>query len=298
MDHKRLVPDLALLSGAFVWGVIWYPYRVLEHAGVGGASAAFVTYSLALLPALVLFRNQLQAFQAAPLLLVAIALSAGWCNLAYVMAMVRGEVMQVMLLFYLAPLWTVLLSRVLLHERLGAVGYLVVALSLAGAMVMLWRPGDELPLPASAAQWLGLSSGVAFALSNVLSRRAKAIDVRVRSLGVWIGVSVVALPLMLILEHPLAAVTSLGVAEWGLVVMVAAVIFSVNISVQHGLAHTPANRAIVLFLTELIFAATAASWLAGESMDRQQWLGGVMIVAATLFSGRLDTVAERSVARA
>ena len=298
MDHKRLVPDLALLSGAFVWGVIWYPYRVLEHAGVGGASAAFVTYSLALLPALVLFRNQLQAVRAAPLLLVAIALSAGWCNLAYVMAIVRGEVMQVMLLFYLAPLWTVLLSRVLLHERLGAVGYPVVALSLAGAMVMLWRPGDELPLPASAAQWLGLSSGVAFALSNVLSRRAKAIDVRVRSLGVWIGVSVVALPLMLIHEHPLAAVTSLGVAEWGLVVMVAAVIFSVNISVQHGLAHTPANRAIVLFLTELIFAATAASWLAGESMDRQQWLGGVMIVAATLFSGRLDTAAERSVARA
>lgn len=298
MHQKHVVPDLALISGAFVWGVIWYPYRALEEAGASGASASFLTYFLALAFGLFAFRKQLRLIATAPLLLLAIALSAGWCNLSYVLAMLRGEVMQVMLLFYLAPLWTVLFSRVALNERLGPVGYIVVALSLAGAMVMLWRPGTAFPLPATAAQWLGLSSGMAFALSNVLSRKAKGIDVRIRSIGVWFGVSVTALPLMLVFEQPAQALGSLGVEGWCLVIALAAVLFAINISVQYGLAAIPANRAIVLFLTEVVFAAVASSLLAGESMGWQEWLGGTMIVAATLFSGRLLAAPVQSGARA
>ncbi len=35
--------------------------------------------------------------------------------------------------------------------------------------------------------------------------------------------------------------------------------------------------------------AAASSWfLAGEAMGPKEWLGGAMIVAASLFSGRLD----------
>jgi drug/metabolite transporter (DMT)-like permease len=62
----------------------------------------------------------------------------------------------------------------------------------------------------------------------------------------------------------------------------------VNIAVQEGLAGVAANRAIVIFLTELVFAALAAYFLAGESMTPQRWVGGAMIVAASLFSGRLE----------
>jgi drug/metabolite transporter (DMT)-like permease len=43
-------------------------------------------------------------------MLLLIALVAGGCNLGYVLATVHGEVMRVLLLFYLAPLWTVLLA--------------------------------------------------------------------------------------------------------------------------------------------------------------------------------------------
>ena len=298
MQQKQLVSDLALISGAFVWGVIWYPYRVLEHSGLGGASASFLTYFLALLPGLYLFRRRLHVFARAPLLLLSIALAAGWCNVSYVLAMLRGEVMQVMLLFYLAPLWTMVFSRVLLKEHLGPIGYLVVALSLTGAMVMLWRPGAGFPLPSTTGQWLGLSSGMAFALSNVLSRMAREIDVGVRSVCVWFGVSLAALPLMLTLEQPGQAVAALGADGWSMVVALGAVLFAVNVAVQHGLANTPANRAIVIFLTELVFAAAAASMLTTESTDWQQWTGGAMIVAATLFSGRALAPPVRSAASA
>jgi drug/metabolite transporter (DMT)-like permease len=32
----------------------------------------------------------------------------------------------------------------------------------------------------------------------------------------------------------------------------------------------------------------ASRFLAGESMDPREWIGGAMIVAATLFSGKLE----------
>ena len=36
---SRLLPSMALLCGAVVWGLIWYPYRVIEAAGMGGVTA-------------------------------------------------------------------------------------------------------------------------------------------------------------------------------------------------------------------------------------------------------------------
>ena len=86
--------------------------------------------------------------------------------------MLHGEVMRVLLLFYLAPVWTILFSFWLLGERLNRYGYLIIFLSLSGAMFILWEPDIGLPLPQNLSEWLGLSAGMGFALSNVTSRRA------------------------------------------------------------------------------------------------------------------------------
>lgn len=289
MAQKDIVAAIALLTGALVWGLIWYPYRALAQAGLDGASASFLTYAIALLPGLVAFRRHLSSARRSPWALTAIALSAGWCNVAYVLAMLRGEVMLVLLLFYLAPLWTVILARLILGEKPQAIGYVVVALAAAGAITMLWRPGTGLPLPLSAAEWLALSAGAGFALANVLSRHAQTIDVRLRSLAVWVGVAVSAAPIALLAEAPLTALAALDSMHVVLLALTGAVIFAVNVAVQEGLARVSANRAIVLFLTELVFAALAAYLLAAESMSTRQWLGGTMIVAASLFSGRLES---------
>jgi drug/metabolite transporter (DMT)-like permease len=294
LNKNNSLAVVSLLTAALVWGLIWFPYRALDAAGVGGALASFLTYFLALLPGLALLRGRTTQIARSAWLLAAMALAAGWCNLAYVLATIRGEVMQVMLLFYLAPFWTLLLARVLLGEKPGSAGYFVIALSLGGALVMLGRTGADLPLPRSGAEWLGLSSGMAFALTNVLSRKARHVDVAVRSLSVWAGVSVVALPLVVLSEDPARSLPALDVYAWLMVVLLAVVIFSVNLVVQYGLANTGANQAIVIFLSELVFAAVGSYVLASEAMTLRQWMGGAMVVAATLYSGRLQQAAERS----
>ena len=45
---NRRTAVAALLSGALVWGLIWYPYRVLRDLGVDGIAATSLTYGVAL----------------------------------------------------------------------------------------------------------------------------------------------------------------------------------------------------------------------------------------------------------
>ena len=278
----------SLLAGALVWGLIWYPYRALQSAGVGGALSACLTYLLALLPALILFRNRRGQFHKSPWLLAALALAAGICNLGYVLAMIHGEVVRVMLLFYLAPLWTLVFSRLLLGEKAGPVGYLVIALSLAGAIVMLWHPGGRWPVPYTMADWLGLGAGMAFALMNVLSRKAADIDEAIKAGSAWAGVTLVGLMVTLLTEYPGQALAGMDARAWLLVALIALTLFCVNLVVQFGLARVAANRAIVIMLSELVFAAASSYFLAFEQIGWRDWLGGAMLAVAALYSGRLE----------
>jgi drug/metabolite transporter (DMT)-like permease len=58
-----------------------------------------------------------------------------------------------------------------------------------------------------------------------------------------------------------------------------------SLSLQYGLSRLPANRAIVILLFELVIAALAAYLLAGEVLRPHEWIGGGLIVAASLASG-------------
>jgi drug/metabolite transporter (DMT)-like permease len=282
--HQKQVAVGALLTGALVWGLIWYPYRILRDAGIGGIPATTLTYAVALVIAVLVWRPW-PTRPAHPWLMVFLALAAGGCNLGYVMATITGEVMRVLLLFYLAPLWTVLLSRMLLGERLNRFGAFVVLLSLTGAATMLWRPQTGIPLPRDAADWMGLGAGFCFALYNVLSRRVRDVPVDQRVMVSFAGVIVIGLILGGV-ELP-ATLAAPGSA-WLLVGMTGVLLLAVNLVVQFGLANTPANQAIVIMLSEVGFAAASSWLLAGEVLGLQEWAGGAMIVAASLFTTKME----------
>lgn len=275
----------ALLTGATVWGAIWYPYRVIEAAGLSVALGTTLTYAVALLLGLALFGAKLRGTRVDGWL-VAIALAAAGSNFGYVLAMVYGEVMRVLLLFYLAPLWTVLLARLLLKEDLNLLGALVVAMSLLGAGIMLWHPELGAPWPRQGAEWLGMAAGFLFALANVLSRRAQHYSAELKSLAIFAGVVVVGLPFLLLVET--VELPGLKAGVWLLVGVVGVVLLAVNLVVQHGLSRVQASRAAVIFLFELVVAALAAWGLAGEAMGPREWLGGALIVAASLASARME----------
>ena len=271
----------SLVTGAFIWGVIWYPYRALDALGVGGVSASLATYAIALLVGSIVLRRHLSRIRVS-WLLISIALAAGACNLGYVVATIHGVVMRVLLLFYLAPLWTVLLAALILHERLSLNGALIVAVSFPGAMTMLWHPELGAPWPGHPAEWIGLAAGFLFALSNVLIRRAEGISIEVKSLAVCAGVIAVSAAVLIAGLEPLPGM--IGGEALLMLVVLGVVLLAINLVVQYGLMNTPANRAIVILLSELVFAAVSSWYFAGELMGLREWIGGALIIVASILA--------------
>lgn len=281
---RKTAAVVSLLTGATVWGIVWYPYRVLESQGLNGIEASFLTYLVALAAGFLLWWRKVCRYRVTPML-VAVGLTAGVANLGYVVATLFGEVTRVLLLFYLAPLWTVLLAWLILGEKVTRAGILVISLSLAGAVVMLWHPALGLPWPEKPAEWLGLVAGFFFSLTNVLIKKSSDLPIELKTLSVFVGVL-----LLCVILWPFFPVGArvLPAISWLMLGAVGITLVFTNAIVQYGLIHTAAAQAIVIMLFELVVAA-AASWvLAGETLSLRDWLGGALIVSASLMSIRLE----------
>lgn len=284
-QRKRIfLPTFGLLFGAVVWGLIWYPYRILEQAGISGIQSSLATYGIALALGVAVFIRHWRELARVPKEVLWIGLAAGWTNLSYVLAVLGGEVMRVLLLFYLAPLWTLLLARLLLKEKAGRRGLVIMLLSLAGMLTMLWQDAD-LPIPQNKAEWLALTSGFGFAATNVLTRWAGHLSLKAKSLSVWAGVCVIATLFFLFEHRPLLALSDIGAFNWLLMTFMGLLLAATTWLVQFGITHTPANRAAVIFMSELVVAAISSYLLAGEAMTRREWAGGAMIIVASIYSG-------------
>ena len=285
-EREKATAVLALLGGAMIWGVIWFPYRLLRDAGIGGIWATTISYTLAFALGLFIFRRGIRAVPMRWSVLW-LALAAGGCNLAYVLATLSGEIVRVMLLFYLAPLWTVVLSRVLLGERLSRAGVPVIVLSLAGAAIILWQPGIGLPLPQSKADWLGLFAGLSFALFNVLSRRVRDLSIESRVMVSFAGVALTGVVLILCGFGRVQMPTTGLMVVW-LLLAIGLVLVLANVIVQFGLSRLASNRAIVIMITEVGFAAVSSWLLAGETFGLREGIGGAVIIAACLWSRKAE----------
>ena len=278
------LPTLALLAGASLWGVVWYPYRVLSGAGIDGVWSTLFTYGLALVVGACAFPRHAVVLRRMPPLALLMGLAIGWSNLAYVVAVLEGEVMRVLLLFYLAPLWTVPIARVVLGERLDRRGLAVMALAFAGAATMLWRPELGFPWPASRAEWLGVVAGFLFALGNVLVRRLQEVSDPAKSIVIWAGVTLAALVHLPMSGLAADRAFALALEQAPLIAAIGLAILVMSLALQYGLTRIAANRAIVILLFELVVAAVASHYLAGEALGVREWLGGTLIVAATAAS--------------
>jgi drug/metabolite transporter (DMT)-like permease len=291
-SKQNVLPITGILSGALVWGLIWYPYRALQETGLTGPLATLITYALAMLCGAFMLPRVWRELSNAGWWAVGLLLSAGWSNLGYVLAMLHGEVMRVLLLFYLAPLWTIIFSYWLLGERLNRYGYLVMALSCSGAAIMLWEPQRGLPLPQNISEWIGLSAGMSFALSNVVSRRAAHLNVEAKSYSVLLGTALLTAPMLWWQGGVTAQVLRMDAQTWLILGLLGIVLCATSFAVQYGVTHLLSNRAMLLFLFELVIAAISSYFLANEAMQLRDWLGALLIVSASLLSGKLYAVSK------
>jgi drug/metabolite transporter (DMT)-like permease len=275
-------PVLALLAGATLWGVVWYPMRLLEDAGLSGLWLTAYLFLASSVAGGVLAWRYRHWFRRRPWLLVCIAISAGWTNLAFILAILDGNVMRVLFLFYLSPVWAVLFGWLFLKEHISAYTIVILVLALIGGVMMLWQPGDFRPWPNNVTDWLALSSGFAFAISNIFVRYGEEIPVPIKSFSSWIGVAVIAIVIILI-QQPEVPVVDIGVyvgvvslAWFGMVFM--------TLLVFYGVSRMPIHRSAIILLFELVVGAISQQLLTDEAMTLMEWSGGGFVVAAAILT--------------
>jgi drug/metabolite transporter (DMT)-like permease len=274
-----------LISNALMWGLIWWPLKELRLHGwhpLWSTTAIFLIATTGV----VLFRPRaLSQLWASPSLWT-IAIAAGVTNGAFSWAMAIGDVVRVILLFYLMPIWTALLARVLLDEKITWLSVCRTVLALAGAGLVLKPESGGLSLPSSLSDWLGLIAGAAFALNNVMIRRSADQPREGRTLAMFVGGLVL----------PASVATALGVAlpatlqtsfdgyALSLVAALGIVIFIANHALQYGVSRLPANVTAVVMLTEVVFAAISSVLILGTVLTGWMFAGGALIVLASILA--------------
>jgi drug/metabolite transporter (DMT)-like permease len=223
--------------------------------------------------------------------------ASGTTNAAFNWAVTLGDVVRVVLLFYLMPLWAVLLARGLLGERLTASALLRVALALTGALIILWPPASAategwraLPLPRTPADALAIVGGFSFALNNVMLRHQAQRSEQARALAMFVGGTLISAALLVALRASGTISGAFWPGAWGLWLPAALVLgllfLASNWALQIGAARLPANVTAVVMLTEVLFASISAIALGAGVLTGQVLAGGAAIIAAAVLAGR------------
>lgn len=291
--RSSALPVAVLLFSASLWGLSWWPIKYFAGLGLSGPVLVMLSYGLVGLGTAWLLWRERAAWRTQAGLVLALAVVGGWANTSFVSAMLLGDVVRVMFLFYLSPVWSVLGGWLILKERVPAQRAFAVAMALPGLWLVIGA-GEAASWSLGVADWLALSAGVAFAGNNLLARAGQAVPMRTKTVAVFMGCGVLSLLAVLWQGLPVPSLPTVGwlaLLGYGFGWMLLA-----TATWQYGVTHLESGRAGVVLLAELVVAVLSAAWLGEAQLSAREWAGGALIATAALLeawdAGKPDTAAQ------
>ena len=273
-DH-RLATVLTLAAG-ILWGFYWLPVRRLEETGLAGGwgtLAIVATAALTLLPIAVWQGRALLAADRRALAFVALG---GASFVLYSTAIVYGRVVLVILLFFLTPVWSVLIGRLALGWPTSRLRLAAICVGLVGLAVMLGADGT-VPRPEGLGEWMALASGFLWAVATTGMKVRPETPPLLASFVFALGAVAAALVLAPLLEPaPRVAVADLawavpaGVLWWAICLT----------GLMWATTRLDPPRVGILLMSEVLVGTISAAWLAGEAVGPVEMLGGTLVLAA------------------
>jgi len=272
------LPVVVLLGASILWGLSWLPLKSINSMGIDGIALTFLVYGILALTLSPLLIRQFVIWKEHKKVMVLIAFFGGGANLAFTYALINGEVIRVMVLFYLLPVWGVAGGRIFLKEEIDNWRYLGVFLAISGAFLILGG-FEVLNAPPSWIDLIALASGLFFAMNNILFRASQSVPVAAKLGVMFLGCfSLAGVLLMGGVEHLPQDVNG---NTWLILITYALFwLLVANIGSQWSVTHMEAGRSSIIIILELITAVISATLIAGEVMSPLEYTGGALIVAA------------------
>jgi drug/metabolite transporter (DMT)-like permease len=247
--------------------------------------ATALVYLVAMVLLLVFRPGAWRGFGGQPLLWCLMA-AAGLTNVGFNWAVTVGDVVRVVLLFYLMPAWTVVLAWPILDERPTPAALLRLAIALAGVVIVLKTDGAQWPVPESIADWLALAGGFSFALTNILLRKLRGATPEARILAMFGGGAglAIAAGALGVVAGIVPAPPAPDVAWAGVGLALSLGFLVSNIALQYGASRLDAHAAALIMLSEVVFASLSSVALGAAELTTRTLVGGALILAAAVWS--------------
>lgn len=270
-----------------MWGLSWLPLKMLNAHGFTGLSLIWISFgllSLALTPVFIIQRKEWINYKVK---LAIIAFFGGAANLSFAYALIYGDVVRVMVLFYLLPVWGVLGGYLILHEKVDRWRWLGVVLAIAGAFIVLGGFRILLQTPV----WtdlVAIAAGFFLAMSILSFRAIQVIPIVSKITVMFYGCFILASILILLTSTPVR--TGVTVQAWaGLVAYAFCWLLVANLGSQWAVSKIETGRASIIIILELLTAVASAAIIRGETLSTGEVVGGLMILTAALIEALRDT---------
>jgi drug/metabolite transporter (DMT)-like permease len=271
-----------LFISSIGWGLTWLPIRFLNELGISGPALVFIAFLSGALLMLPWAIRQYRQWSSNVRLMIMIMLFGGFANLAFQTALYYGDVIRVMILFYLLPVWSVIGGRVFFSEIIDLKRIVTVVFSLSGAFLILGGMTVFEQLP----DWtdlLAIGAGFAFSMNNLLFRASPSVPLASKVTAMFSGCALLIGGFLYFapltarqIDFDVMLYTAMyGVFWLGLI----------TFGTQWGVTRIEAGRASIIIVMELVVAVISAALYFGNWLSLIEITGGLLVVSAAIIEG-------------
>lgn len=287
---KTTLAKAGCIYSGLVFGIYWIPLRALSEYGFEGVWSTLLFTGIPALLVLPLFYWRRQVFLAVRWRFHLTCFLLGAAYALYASAFLYTEVVKVIALFYLLPIWGFLLARIFVAERITAVRWFSMLCALLGLWIILgMRPG--IPWPNNIGDSMALIAGLTWAVGSLmlLTGEGETIDFTLGFLA-WGAIST-ALLVLIALAVGYAVVSKASVFSvdlWWMLPFTIIVLLPASYAAVLGPSHLNPGIVGLLFMTEVSVATVTAALFANEPFGLKELIGVLLITIA----GAAEPVSE------
>jgi len=280
MNPKYAV--LVLIISSIGWGITWLPIKLINEMGLDSMQLILIAFSSGAIVSLPWLFKQHARWKSSLGFMLMIGIAGGFANSAFQTAIVHGDVIRVMILFYMLPVWSVIGGRIFLQEQIDRFRLSAVVLCLAGAAIILdvWNTSWQ---GISWIDLLAIGSGLGLAATNILFRFTQTIPLMSKISVTFIGCTVI---IGAFLGTSTTSAALPGNQAIPLAMLYGAIwIMLITIGTQWAVTKMEAGRSSIILVMELVVAVVSAAIISNAQLGMNEMIGGAMVIGAALVEG-------------
>ncbi|MCP4388900.1 MAG: DMT family transporter [Gammaproteobacteria bacterium] len=292
---SQTLAKFASLYAGLAYGLYWIPLRALEQAGLHDVLPALMFNLIPMVLILPLIVWRWPRIRRAPLHFHITGIIVGLSLVGYTNAFLYTDVVRVLILFYLTPIWGFLLARVFLGDLITPIRWISILLGIGG-MLTIFGIDTGLPLPDNIGDWVALVAGIFWAIASLMMLMGKESPIDYALwFFLWNGLAAILVTLIFFAQTNVSIPDGsafMAVLPW-MIPLAIILVIPAGFAVIYGPTQLNPGIAGILFMVEIGVGTITASIMTDEAFGLRELLGVLMITGAALIEPLRDLIQHR-----